>query len=42
MRKTVLGLLVALTAALAVAPLTNAGADPSQTVACCGGMPGHG
>ncbi|MFI9772887.1 hypothetical protein ACIHJG_39550 [Streptomyces sp. NPDC052415] len=41
MRKAVLGLLVALAAALAVVPLTYAGADPSQTVACCGGTPGQ-
>ncbi|MCW8102682.1 hypothetical protein [Streptomyces tauricus] len=43
MRKAVLGLFVALTAVLAVAPLANANAsaDRTQTVACCGGMPGH-
>ncbi|GHA69484.1 hypothetical protein GCM10010372_81030 [Streptomyces tauricus] len=40
MRKAVLGLFVALAAVLAMAPL--AGADQTQTVACCGGMPGHG
>ncbi|MFF5010237.1 hypothetical protein ACFY3G_46460 [Streptomyces phaeochromogenes] len=40
MRKAVLGLFVALAAVLAVAPF--AGADQPQTVACCGGMPGHG
>ncbi|MFF5011281.1 hypothetical protein ACFY3G_51975 [Streptomyces phaeochromogenes] len=39
MRKAVLGLLVALAAVLAVAPF--AGADQSETVACCGGGPGH-
>lgn len=39
MRKTVLGLLIALAAVLAVAPLANA--DQTQTIACCGGMPGH-
>ncbi|MCX4236145.1 hypothetical protein [Streptomyces ortus] len=41
MRKTVLGLLVALAAVLAVAPLANANADQTQTTACCGGGPGH-
>ncbi|WP_405953560.1 hypothetical protein [Streptomyces phaeochromogenes] len=40
MRKAVVGLFVALAAVLAVAPF--AGADQTQTVACCGGMPGHG
>jgi hypothetical protein len=47
MRKAVLGLLVALTAVLAAAPLasadqtqTLASADQTQTVACCGGTPG--
>ncbi|MFI6340501.1 hypothetical protein [Streptomyces sp. NPDC050535] len=39
MRKTVIGLLVALTAVLAVAPLANAG--HTETVACCGGTPGQ-
>ncbi|MFG2351668.1 hypothetical protein [Streptomyces phaeochromogenes] len=39
MRKAILGLFVALAAVLAVAPL--AGADQIQTVACCGGGPGH-
>ncbi|MGW9453385.1 hypothetical protein [Streptomyces sp. NPDC055632] len=39
MRKAVLGVLVALAAVLAVAPL--AGADQTDTVACCGGGPGH-
>ncbi|MFE2282215.1 hypothetical protein ACFXAE_34280 [Streptomyces sp. NPDC059454] len=39
MRKAVLGVLVALAAVLAVTPL--AGADQTDTVACCGGMPGH-
>ncbi|MGW5615517.1 hypothetical protein [Streptomyces sp. NPDC003877] len=34
MRKAVLSLFVALAAVLAVAPL--AGADQTQTVACCG------
>ncbi|MFE6195879.1 hypothetical protein [Streptomyces sp. NPDC057838] len=38
MRKAVLGLFVALAAVLAVAPL--AGADQTDTVACCGGTPG--
>ncbi|MGW9453384.1 hypothetical protein [Streptomyces sp. NPDC055632] len=38
MRKAVLGVLVALAAVLAVAPL--AGADQTDTVACCGGGPG--
>ncbi|WP_272924236.1 hypothetical protein [Streptomyces sp. SID5789] len=38
MRKAVLGVFVALAAVLAVAPL--AGADQSETVACCGGTPG--
>ncbi|WP_419664821.1 hypothetical protein [Streptomyces sp. 2-1] len=38
MRKAVLGLFVALAAVLAVAPF--AGADQSETVACCGGGPG--
>ncbi|MET8983236.1 hypothetical protein ABZX85_47485 [Streptomyces sp. NPDC004539] len=38
MRKAVVGLLVALAAVLAVAPL--AGADHTETVACCGGGPG--
>ncbi|MEU9919000.1 hypothetical protein [Streptomyces sp. NPDC051001] len=37
MRKTVLGLFVALAAVLAVAPFTSA--DQTQTVACCGGHP---
>ncbi|SNX88605.1 hypothetical protein SAMN06272735_9076 [Streptomyces sp. TLI_55] len=41
MRKAVLGLFVALVAALAVAPLVDAGTGQTQTVACCGGMPGH-
>ncbi|MEV0938426.1 hypothetical protein AB0J05_48125 [Streptomyces phaeochromogenes] len=39
MRKAVLGLLVAVAAVLAVAPF--AGADQSETVACCGGTPGQ-
>jgi hypothetical protein len=39
MRKAALALFMALTAVLAVAPL--AGADHTQTVACCGGGPGH-
>jgi hypothetical protein len=39
MRKAVLGLFVALAAVLAVAPL--AGADQTQTVACCGQPPGQ-
>ncbi|MFF4509053.1 hypothetical protein [Streptomyces sp. NPDC001401] len=39
MRKAVIGLFVALAAVLAVAPF--AGADQPQTVACCGGGPGH-
>ncbi|MGW7210423.1 hypothetical protein [Streptomyces sp. NPDC054837] len=39
MRKAVLGVFVALAAVLAVAPL--AGADQTQTVACCGMPPGH-
>jgi len=39
MHKAILGLFVAVAAVLAVAPL--AGADQSETVACCGGMPGH-
>ncbi|MFF5011280.1 hypothetical protein OHA74_52615 [Streptomyces phaeochromogenes] len=39
MRKAVLGLFVALAAVLAVAPFASA--DQTQTVACCGGMPGH-
>ncbi|MFF3489179.1 hypothetical protein ACFYXC_38955 [Streptomyces sp. NPDC002701] len=38
MRKAVLGVFLALTAVLAVAPLANA--DQTQTVACCGGTPG--
>ncbi|MEU3854423.1 hypothetical protein [Streptomyces sp. NPDC029554] len=37
MRKAVFGLFVALTVVLAAAPL--AGADQSQTVACCGPNP---
>jgi hypothetical protein len=37
MRKAVLGLFVALAAVLAVAPL--AGADQTETVACCGPTP---
>ncbi|MGW5135650.1 hypothetical protein [Streptomyces sp. enrichment culture] len=37
MRRAVLGLFVALAAVLAVTPL--AGADHSQTVACCGPPP---
>jgi hypothetical protein len=37
MRKAVLGLFVAVAAVLAVAPF--AGADQTQTVACCGGTP---
>ena len=39
MHKAILGLFVALAAVLAVAPL--AGADQTQTVACCGMPPGH-
>ncbi|WP_455357518.1 hypothetical protein [Streptomyces sp. SYSU K217416] len=39
MRKAVLGLWVALAAVLAVVPLASA--DQTQTVACCGGGPGH-
>lgn len=39
MRKAILGLLVALTAVLAAAPLASA--DQTQTVACCGGTPGQ-
>ncbi|MEV5357117.1 hypothetical protein [Streptomyces sp. NPDC052693] len=39
MRKAVLGLFMALAAVLAAVPLV--GADQTQTVACCGGMPGH-
>jgi hypothetical protein len=39
MRKAVLGLLVAVAVVLAVAPF--AGADQGETVACCGGGPGH-
>jgi len=39
MRKAVLGLFVALSVVLAVAPF--AGADQTQTVACCGMPPGH-
>ncbi|WP_327749641.1 hypothetical protein [Streptomyces europaeiscabiei] len=39
MRKVALGLFVALAAVLAVTPL--AGADQTQTVACCGQPPGH-
>ncbi|MGW5639230.1 hypothetical protein [Streptomyces sp. NPDC003832] len=38
MRKAILGVFVALAAVLAIAPL--AGADQSETVACCGGGPG--
>lgn len=37
MRKIALGVLVALAAVLAVAPLASA--DQSQTVACCGPNP---
>lgn len=37
-RKALLGVLVAVAAVLAVAPL--AGADETQTVACCGGTGG--
>ncbi|GHG34621.1 hypothetical protein GCM10018791_59920 [Streptomyces zaomyceticus] len=37
--KAVLGLFVALAAALAVVPLV--GADQSETVACCGRPPGQ-
>jgi hypothetical protein len=37
MRKAVIGLFVALAAVLAVAPL--AGADQTETVACCGQTP---
>ncbi|WP_284049052.1 hypothetical protein [Streptomyces sp. YS415] len=40
MRETVLGVLVALAAVLAVAPIASAGAHQSNTVACCGGTPG--
>ncbi|WP_277816011.1 hypothetical protein [Streptomyces graminilatus] len=40
MRKAVLGLFVALAAVLAVAPLTDASADQTLTVACCGGTGG--
>jgi hypothetical protein len=39
MRIAVLGLFVALATVFAVAPL--AGADQSETVACCGGTPGQ-
>ncbi|MEU0650297.1 hypothetical protein [Streptomyces umbrinus] len=39
MRKAVLGLFVAVAAVLAVAPF--AGADQTQTVACCGQPPGQ-
>ncbi|WP_281403214.1 hypothetical protein [Streptomyces tauricus] len=39
MRRSVLGLFVALATVLAVAPFANA--DQTQTVACCGGGPGH-
>lgn len=39
MRKAVLGLFVAVAAVLAVAPL--AGANQTQTVACCGRPPGQ-
>ena len=39
MRKAVLGLFVALAAVLTVAPF--AGADQTQTVACCGLPPGQ-
>ncbi|MEU1084274.1 hypothetical protein ABZ368_29255 [Streptomyces sp. NPDC005908] len=41
MRKAALGVLVALAAVLAVAPLASAGADQTDTVACCGQPPGH-
>ncbi len=37
MRRAVLGLFVALAAVLAVVPL--AGADQTETVACCGQIP---
>ncbi|MCW8102683.1 hypothetical protein [Streptomyces tauricus] len=40
MRKAALGLFIALTAVLAIAPLANTNADHTQTVACCGGTPG--
>ncbi|MFD9051739.1 hypothetical protein [Streptomyces zaomyceticus] len=39
MRKALLGLFVALAAVLAAVPL--AGADQSETVACCGRPPGQ-
>ncbi|MFE9686837.1 hypothetical protein [Streptomyces sp. NPDC006285] len=39
MRKAVLGVFLALTAVLAVAPLASA--DQTQTAACCGMPPGH-
>ena len=39
MRKVVFGLFVAVAAVLAVAPFASA--DQTQTVACCGGGPGH-
>ncbi|MFF9206347.1 hypothetical protein ACF1AE_32040 [Streptomyces sp. NPDC014986] len=39
MRKAAIGLFVALAAVLAVVPLASA--DQTQTVACCGGGPGH-
>lgn len=39
MCKAALSLFMALTAVLAVAPLT--GADQTETVACCGQPPGH-
>ncbi|MFE7763039.1 hypothetical protein [Streptomyces sp. NPDC057438] len=42
MRKAVLGLIVALAALFAVAPLVGASADETETVACCGPLPpGH-
>jgi hypothetical protein len=37
MRKSVIGLFVALAAVLAVAPLTSA--EQTETVACCGHAP---
>ncbi|MCW8102681.1 hypothetical protein [Streptomyces tauricus] len=39
MRKAALGLFIALTAVLAIAPLASA--DQNQTLACCGMPPGQ-
>ncbi|MFI9773052.1 hypothetical protein ACIHJG_40545 [Streptomyces sp. NPDC052415] len=41
MRKTVIGLFMTIAAVLAAVPLASADAHHTDTVACCGGGPGH-